>query len=88
MATITDLTGSEVSQVDETSVQMGEDSNVNTCEFGNLLPAGILPTLSSWLKSITDWSGSSGTISDNSGSSLSLSDSEGTSGSVVDISGS
>jgi hypothetical protein len=67
MATITDLTGSEVSQVDETSVQVGEDSNVNVFEFGNILLAGILPTLSSLLKSISDGIGNQLSATDKDG---------------------
>ena len=67
MADITDLTGSEVSQSDETSVQVGEDSNVNVFEFGNILLAGILPTLSSWLKDIADAIGSQLSATDKDG---------------------
>ena len=67
MADITDLTGSEVSQSDETSVQVGEDSNVNVFEFGNILLAGILPTLSSLLKSIIDGIGSQLSATDKAG---------------------
>lgn len=68
MADITDLTGNEVTQSDETSVQVGEDSNVNVFEFGNILLAGILPTLSSLLKSIADGIGSQLSATDESGS--------------------
>jgi len=88
MATVTDLTGSEVTQVDETSTVVGEDSNINVYEFGNVLLAGILPTVSSWLKNIADSLGSSGTISDSAGSTTTLTDESGSSSSVVDMSGS
>ena len=67
MADITDLTGSEVTQSDETSVQVGEDSNINVFEFGNILLAGILPTLSSLLKSIIDGIGSQLSATDKAG---------------------
>jgi hypothetical protein len=67
MATVTDLTGNENSQTDETSVQVGDDSNVNVYEFGNILLAGILPTLSSWLKDITDKIGNQLSATDKDG---------------------
>lgn len=65
MATVTDITGSSVTQVDLTSVQVGKDSNINVYEFGNVLLAGILPTISS---SMTDQAGSSNSLVDISGS--------------------
>lgn len=74
MATVTDLTGSEVAQRDETSVQVGEDSNVNVYEFGNILLAGILPTVSSWVKSITDKIGSQLSGTDKYGTEVAESD--------------
>ena len=88
MATVTDLTGSSVSQADLTSVQVGKDSNINVYEFGNLLLAGILPTISSWLKNIADLTGSSLSASDKAGTSASMTDQAGSSSSLVDISGS
>lgn len=88
MATVTDITGSSITQVDLTSVQVGKDSNINVYEFGNVLLAGILPTISSWLKNISDFSGSSLSLSDQSGASLSMTDQAGSSNSLVDISGS
>ena len=88
MATVTDLTGSSVTQVDETSVVVGEDSNINVCEFGNLLLAGILPTISSWLKNIADLTGSSLSASDKAGTSAPMTGQAGSSSSLVDISGS
>ena len=67
MATITDLTGSEVTQSDETSVQVTDDSNVNVYEFGNILLAGILPAISSLLKRISDALGSELSATDKDG---------------------
>ena len=67
MANTTDLTGSEVNQTDETSVQVGKDSNINVFEFGNTLLAGILPTLSSLLKRVTDGIGSQLSATDKAG---------------------
>jgi hypothetical protein len=68
MATVTDLTGSSISEQDLTSVQIYEDSNINVYEFGNLILADILPTLS-WLKNyIDDGMGSSVSLIDISGS--------------------
>ena len=88
MATVTDLTGSSMSEQDLTSVQIYEDSNINVYEFGNLILADILPTLS-WLKNfMSDSNGSSVSIGDSGGSSISLSDSSGSSVSLIDISGS
>ena len=88
MATVIDLTGSSISEQDLTSVQIYADSNINVYEFGNLILADILPTLS-WLKNyIDDGRGSSVSIGDSSGSSISLSDSSGSSVSLIDISGS
>ena len=88
MATVTDLTDSSISEQDLTSVRIYADSNINVYEFGNLILADILPTLS-WLKNyIDDGRGSSVSIGDSSGSSISLSDSSGSSVSLIDISGS
>lgn len=67
MATVTDLTGSQNTADDNKSVQVGDDSNINVFEFGNLLLAGILPTLSSLLKSISDAIGSQLSASDSAG---------------------
>ena len=88
MATVTDLTGSSISEQALTSVQIYEDSNIHVYEFGNLILADILPTLS-WLKNyINDGSGSSVSIGDSGGSSISPLDSSGSSVSLIDISGS
>lgn len=67
MATVTDLTGSSVSQADLTSVQVGKDSNINVYEFGNLLLAGILPRVSSWLKNLSDRRGAQLSATDRAG---------------------
>jgi len=67
MATVTDLTGSSVSQADLTSVQVGKDSNINVYEFGNLLLAGILPRVSSWLKNLSDRIGAQLSATDRAG---------------------
>jgi hypothetical protein len=67
MATVTDLTGSEVSIIDNTSVVIQEDSNINVYEFGNLILADLLP-FSLPLNYTTDETGSSVSVVDISGS--------------------
>jgi hypothetical protein len=58
MANVTDLTGSEIEQTDKISVQVGDDSNINVFEFGNLILADILPTLIWLINYMADLSGS------------------------------
>ena len=88
MATITDLTGNQSTVVDNSPVQVGQDSNINVFEFGNLLLAGILPTVTGILKDIKESMGSSISVSDGNGSSVSSTSLSGSSVSIVDISGS
>lgn len=74
MATVTDLTGNQNTTDDNKSVQIGEDSNINVFEFGNLILADILPTILWLINYISDMGGSSVSASDNAGSSISESD--------------
>ena len=74
MATVTDLTGNQNTADDNKSVQIGDDSNVNVFEFGNLILADILPTILWLINYIADQSGSSVSASDESGSSVTESD--------------
>jgi hypothetical protein len=67
MATVTDLTGNEVTTSENTSVQVGDDSNVNVYEFGNLILADILPTIIWLINYIADLSGSAVSETDKSG---------------------
>jgi len=67
MATVTDLTGNQNTADDNKSVQVGEDSNINVFEFGNILLAGILPTITSLLKNIFDSFGSEVNETDSAG---------------------
>jgi hypothetical protein len=64
MATVSDLTGSEVTTTENTSVQVGDDSNVNVFEFGNLILADIFPTLVWLINYIADLGGTAVSASD------------------------
>jgi hypothetical protein len=88
MATVTDQTGSLIEEAENTSVQVGDDSNINVYEFGNLILADILPTLLWLIKYISDLSGNLVSVSDIEKTSNSITDSTGTSMSIVDIVGS
>jgi hypothetical protein len=64
MATVTDLAGSEITQTDENSVQVGEDSNINVFEFGNLILADLFPSIIAWINYLADLSGIALSLSD------------------------
>lgn len=87
MATVTDNTGSEVSVSNSTSIQIGEDSNVNVFEFGNLILADILPTILWLINYVSDLGGSSVTETDSLGSSVTESDSTISNSEYYDYSG-
>lgn len=78
MATITDLTKNSVSAVDQTSQETSgtihEDSNINAFEFGNVLLAGLLPTIIAVINFIADYQGSSVSESDITESTVSAED--------------
>ena len=88
MATVTDLTGNQNSASDSTSVQIYADSNINVFEFGNLILADILPSISWVTIYVKDLIGNSSSISDTSGSSSSIADNSGSSSSIIDMGGS
>lgn len=70
MATITDLNGNKITEVDLTSVGIPEDSNVNVFEFGNLILADILPTIIWLINYISDLEGSELSIDDSAGNEI------------------
>jgi hypothetical protein len=78
MATTTDLTKNTVSTTDQTSQDTSgmvhEDSNVNVFEFGNLLLAGLLPTIISVINFLADYDGSLVSASDITESTVSAED--------------
>ena len=61
--TITDSAGSSVSPIDE-AVVLFDDSNINVYEFGNVLLAGLLPSLLELMSQVADMQGSTISISD------------------------
>jgi hypothetical protein len=67
MATVSNLTGSEVTTTENTSVQVGDDSNINVFEFGNLILADIFPTIIWLINYLADLSGSAVSETDKSG---------------------
>jgi hypothetical protein len=86
VANITDLTGNVITQVDLTSVNIGEDSNINVFEFGNLILADILPTLLWFVGFLSDDLGSLVSEVDDYGSTLIEEDLYGSSVSLIDSS--
>ncbi len=86
MANITDLTGNVITQADLTSVNVGEDSNINVFEFGNLILADILPTLLWFVGFLSDDLGSLVSEVDDYGSTLTEEDLYGSSISLIDSS--
>jgi hypothetical protein len=87
MATITDLTGSDITASENTSVQVGEDSNVNVFEFGNLILADVFPTLVWLLNFVSDMFGELVTVTDSNGNSIDVSDLSDSQLSALDESG-
>jgi hypothetical protein len=75
MATVTDLTGSDSTITDKSSIQLGDDSNINVFEFGNLILADILPSILWLINYIADLDGSTVTVGDDLGTSITEGDS-------------
>jgi len=91
MATITDLYGNKITEVDLGSIlteQEDNDSNINVYEFGNLILADILPHIIWLVNSISDLYGDSVSATDLSEASVSATDIQEATVSVSDKSGS
>ena len=87
MATVTDLTKNSVSATDNSSTQIPEDSNINVYEFGNLILADLLPTLTGLITLVADYFGDLISATDITGASISEEDTSGSSATIADLSG-
>ena len=88
MATVTDLTGSQITTTDNLVSQDTEGTNLNRFNFGELILNDIILT-AKWLSAyVSGQDGSSLTISDDTGSNMTITDNTSASISVIDISGS